>query len=458
MAGRNNALVITTLCIAFSALSCAGPNKLAQQSEKEYSEGNLEKAYQKAARALRKEPENRRARAAMTQAASQLRDEREQEIRGMAAQDTVAAARRCLAMESFRAELLEYRVILPPHPEFDRDEAMIRSAAAGETYRDAEEALESGAPKHAYDVFKEAEEFQPHFRDVSRRIAQAYDEALPRVAFLPFVNETDLPALSKGFSDRAYAEIAHRISNSGFRFTELTSRERVYGAIPLSMVDHISARQAARLGRDLGVDRVILGRFFSLRTRTNVGAFPQVVFHKTTEKDQNGATRERYAERTMIILTRDRDLTVGYEYSIVDVRDGSTVAGNSGTLHAAAHAILASATFGGGDDPDDYVLLAPDLEKADPDRAKRVRSEWQDHCGDWTLRDVIARSRKEKAQGYESRYQDDWVLRSNGVAVFLGELPSESELVKYAYGQVWEPLTRTLHDLDQAEPGAPATP
>jgi hypothetical protein len=86
-----------------------------------------------------------------------------------------------------------------------------------------------------------------------------------------------------------------------------------------------------------------------------------------------------------------------------------------------------------------------------------VRSEWQDRCGDWKLSEVIARSRREN-RGYESRYQDDWVLRSNGVAVFLGELPSEAELVKYAYGQVWEPLTQTLHDLDQAEPKAFARP
>src|SRR5205085_12702682 len=138
-----------------------------------------------AARALRKEPENRRARMAMTQAASQLRDERETEIRGMAAQDTIAAARRALAMDSFRAELLEYRVVLPPHPDFDRDERSIRAGAAGQTYRRAVDDLEAGAPKRAYDGFQQAQEYQPHYRDVASRLTQAYDEALPRVAFLP---------------------------------------------------------------------------------------------------------------------------------------------------------------------------------------------------------------------------------------------------------------------------------
>ena len=449
-------LVVGVLVLAFSALSCAGPEKLTKQSEKAYSEGNLEKAYQKAARALRKEPTNRGARAAMTQAAAQLMNEREAEIRGMAARDTVAAAKRSLDLDSFRAELMGYRVILPPDPDFDRDEAMIRAGAARITYEEAVDALESGAPKRAYDGFQLAQEFHPHYRDVTRRIDQAYDEALPRVAFLPFANETDLPELSREFTDRAYGEIAHRIVHDGYRFTALAPMDRVYQSIPMSAANHIGTRKAARIGRDLGVDRVITGRFFNLRTKTNLTAFPQTVFYKTSEKDEKGFSRDRYVERTIIVVSRDRDLTVGFEYSIVDVQDGEGIAGNSGSIHAAAHAVLASAAIGGGD-PDDFYLMSPDLEKQDPDRAKRVRSEWQDRCGDWKLSEIIARSRREN-KGYESRYTKDWVLNSNNVAIFLGDLPSESELVQYAYGQVWEPLARTLKDVDQAEPKAFSRP
>src|SRR5436853_683732 len=329
--GLKTRLLIGLVVSALSVVSCAGSNKLAQQSEKAYGEGNLEKAYQKAARALRKEPENRRARAAMTQAAARLLDERETEIRGMAARDTLAAARRSLALDSFRAELIEYRIILPPDPAFDRDEAAIREGAARGVYLEAVNDLESGAPKRAYDGFQLAQEFRPHYHDVSKRIEEAYDEALPRVAFLPFANETDLPELSKEFSDRAYSEIARRIANHGFRFTELTPRERVYQHVPLEAMDHLGARKAARIGRDLGVDRVIVGRFYSLRTKTNLGAFPQPIFYKSVEKHENGQTRERYTERAMIVLTRNRDLTVAYEYSIVDVSDGSAIAGNAGT-------------------------------------------------------------------------------------------------------------------------------
>jgi hypothetical protein len=443
-------LLLGVLVAGTLALSCAGSSKLAQQSDKAYSQGELGKAYQKAARALRKDPENQQARAAMTRVATRLVEERVAEIRGLAARDTVAAANRSLELDKFRDELAGYRIVLPPDPAFDRDDAAIRRGAAGIVYAQAVEDLGAGAPKRAYDEFQTAQQFQPRYRDVAHRIQQAYEETQPRVAFFPFANETDLGALSKGFADRAYAELSRRIASSDFRFTELIPSERVYEALPVAMLDRVSPREAARIGRDLGVDRVIVGRFYGLRTHTNVGAFTQTVYHKTADKDDKGAERERYSEGTMVVVTRDRELSVGYEYSIVNVEDGTAITGNSGTLHAFAHSILASTPVSGDDK--DYCLLPPDLRTKDPERAKRVDSDWQDHCGDWSLGDLLARSRSDRGSGYASRYGDGWVLKANGRAFFLGELPPEGELAKLAFGQVWEPLTQTLADLDRAEP------
>lgn len=448
--GFKSRLFVGLFIASSLAVSCAGPNKLAQQSEKAYGQGELEKAYQKAAHALRKDPENQRARAAMTQVSTRLMDERMAEIRGLAARDTVQAAKRSLTLDRFRDELASYHIVLPPDAGFDRDEAAIRLGAAGIVYAQAVEDLEGGAPKRAYDEFQGAQEFAPRYRDVARRIREAYDDALPRVAFFPFANETDLGALSKGFADHAYAELLRRTQSSDFRFTELVPRERVYQAVPIALLDRVRPRQAARIGRDLGVDRVIVGRFYGMRTNTNTGTFTQTVYRKTADKDSSGATRERYVERTIDVLTRDRDLSVGYEYSVVNVQDGAVVTGNSGTLHASAHAVYTLSPVGG--DHDEYCLMPPDMRSQDPERAKRIEAEWGDRCGDWKLSDLIARSRKERSRGYESRYQNDWVLQSDKRAVFLGDVPSEEELVELAFGQVWEPLTRTLRELDRSEP------
>ena len=453
--GIRSGLFVALLISCSLALSCAGPNKLAQQSEKAYGKGEVEKAYQKAARALRKEPDNRRARAAMTQAATRLMDEREAEIRGLAVRDTVAGARRSVALDAFRTELTEYRIVLPADPDFDRDEAAIRLAAAGIEYRQGVDDLEAGSPKRAFDEFHLAQAFQPRYRDVARRIEQAYDEALPHVALFPFANETDLGALSKGFADRVYMELSRRTSSPDFRFTDLIPRERVYPAVPIAFFDHVSRREAARIGRDLGADRVVVGRFYGLRTNTNTGNFTQTVYRKTEDKDEAGKSRERYVEHTIDVLTRDREITVGYEYQVVNVEDGSSIVGNSGTLRAAAHAVYTSSPVDG--DEDDYCLVPPDVRKADSDRAKRIDSQWEDRCGNWKLTDLIAGSRKERSRSrnesrYESRYDDDFILLSSGRAVFLGDVPPEGELVKMAFGQVWEPLTRTLRDLDRTEP------
>ncbi|HEY2923574.1 MAG TPA: hypothetical protein VGJ98_01250 [Candidatus Eisenbacteria bacterium] len=451
--GFPSRLLVVLAVTASFALSCAGPNKLAEQSEKAYGKGELEKAYQKAARALRKEPENRRARAAMTQVAARLMDEREAEIRGLAIRDTVAAAKRSLALDSFRGELTEYRIVLPADPEFDRDEAQIRLAAADIEYREGLDDLEHDAPKRAYGAFQMTQAFHPRYQDVDEKLQQALDEALPRVALLPFANETDLAALSKGFADRAHLELGRRIQTQGFRFTALLPRERVYEIVPVASFDRMSRREAARIGRALGADRVIVGRFYGMRSNTNTGTFTQTVFQKYADKDEKGFSRDRYREHTIDILTRDRELSVSYEYQVIDVEGGSSIVGNSGTLRAAAHAIYTSSPVGGDDD--DYCLVSPELGKSDPDRAKRIESEWKERCGDWKLTELIDRSRKERSRSrlrYESRYQDDWTLRSDARAVFLGDVPPEGELVKMAFGQVWEPMARTLKEVDQTEP------
>ncbi|HEY3156484.1 MAG TPA: hypothetical protein VGK76_07690 [Candidatus Eisenbacteria bacterium] len=444
-------LLAAPVMAASVALSCAGPNKLAQQSEKAYGQGEVEKAYQKAARALRKDPENRRALTAMSRAAEKIMEERMAEIRGLAALDTVAAAKRSLNLDSFRQELVGYRVILAPDSSFDRDEAAIRHGAAGIEYRRALDGLDGGYPKRAYDELLLVRALEPDYRDVGHRIEQAYEEARPRVALLPFANQTDLATLSKGFADRAYTELMRRTGAPEFRFTDLVPRERVYDAVPVSMLERIDRREAARFGRKLGVDRVIVGRFYGMRSSANSGNYTQTIFRKTVDKDEKGATRERYVEHTIDILTRDREISVGFEYQVLGVDEGALVGAFNGTMKASAHAIFSSSPVAG--DCDDYCLVPPDMKRSDPDRAKRIETDWEDRCGGWKLVELLEHARREKGRsGYGSRYEDASTIGADGRAFFPGELPSEGELASLAFGQVWEPLVRTLRDLDRCEP------
>src|SRR5262245_34853323 len=56
--------LLSALLAAIVAAGCAGPNKLAEKSQRELSEGDVWKAWQLATRALDREPMNPRARAA----------------------------------------------------------------------------------------------------------------------------------------------------------------------------------------------------------------------------------------------------------------------------------------------------------------------------------------------------------------------------------------------------------
>lgn len=443
--------LVAPVLVACLALSCAGPNKLAQQSEKAFQSGEVDKAYQKAAKALRKDPNNARARSAMTQAAERIMEDRKAEIRRLAVGDTVAAAKTSLALEPFRRELSDYRVTLPPDPAFEREESTIRLGAAAIEYRLGRADLDAGFPKRAYYEFQQARLFEPGHRDVDRRIREAYDEALPRVALLPFANQTDLPVLSKEFADQTYRELTRRIGAPSFQFTEIMPRERVYDTVPVSLLERVNRKEAARLGRELGADRVIVGRFYGHRSSTDTGNFSQTVFRKVVDKDEKGATRERFLELTFDLLSRNRELSVGYEYQVIDVADGSSVDGGSGTMAASAHVIFTSAQVTG--DIGDYHLVSPDLKKSDPDRAKRVETDWGERCGDWKLPDLLEHARKERTRAsYEPRFRDEFKISSASRPVFLGDVPPEGDLAQLAFGQVWEPLLRTLRHVDQNEP------
>jgi len=439
------------------AASCAGPNKLAQQSEKAYRSGDVEKAYDKAAKAVRKDPENVKARAALTQAAARLYDIRKSEIHALAASDTVAAADRLEALDRFRDEVSGYRIPLPPDSAFAREERAIRSGAAGIEYAAGRDDLENGRPKRAYDEFTRAHSYDASYRDLDRRIEQAYDEARPRVALVPFANQTDLAVLSKEFSDRAYQEVAWRVTREGFRFTAMLPREEVYAVVPVSLLDRMSRREAVRIARQLGADRVIVGRFFGVRSSTETGDFSETVYRRVADKDEKGAERVRYVPQTIEFVSRNRDLSVGYEYQILDVADGSAVRGNSGTMGTSAHILFTSAQVTG--DADDYCLAPPDLRKSDPDRAKRIDADWTERCGGWKLAEILERARKNKDRAsYHARYRDEFGPNRSERAVFLGDVPPEEDLARVSFGQVVEPLVRSLREVDREEPRGPAVP
>src|SRR5438477_10503629 len=146
-------LALPLICLLALA-SCAGPEKLSQQGDKELAQGNARKAYDKAKKALQKDPGNTHAAQLMTSAAKQLVEGRRKDILERASlSDTLLAGRRALELEAFRRELAGFQVTLPPDTSFEHHEHLIRRAAAATAYRDGQDALKSRRAREAYEDF-----------------------------------------------------------------------------------------------------------------------------------------------------------------------------------------------------------------------------------------------------------------------------------------------------------------
>ena len=440
------------LALALAFASCAGPNKLAQQSEEAFRNGETEKAYEKAARSLEKQPGNERGLRAMTAAATRMLDRRMEEIHNLAARDTVAAAWRVLDLEDFHQGLARYNVAMPVNAEFNAEARAIRSGAVDILYRRGRSDLDGGSPKKAYGEFESARRFDPDYKDVVRRLRQAYEEARPKVALFPFANDTDLRGLSIDLADQGFETLRHSVRPPEYRFTEMAERDRVYAVLPVLLLESVGRPEALRLGREIGADRVILGRVHGLRANTDTQTWHETLFHKVVEKDEKGVSAERYVEQHVDIVKRGREVLMRYEYQVLDVADDRIVFTVDDEVAAEAHAIYTSASVSG--DCADYCLVPPDLKRADAKRAGHVEDQWRERYGSWTVPELLQRSRAERERtgrksNYwsEPRHQD-----SRNRPVFVEDVPSERELALSGLEPLWKRLLSTLRELDATEP------
>ncbi len=438
------------LLLALFVTSCAGPAQLARMSERELRAGHLRKAYELARRGVDKDPASEPARRAMIAVATQLVDDWKRRILDVAGADTVAAARHGLELGDFRAELSRYRIEVPPDPGFADRERLIRDAAAGIEYRGGGEALAARRPKEAWARFLACAEFVAGYRDVQQRIRTAHDQAITRVAILPFANETDVPNLSKSLADAIYGQVARRLDGQDFEFTELVDRDEVYASMTVKELENLPRDGAFRIGNGVEADRIMVGRFHGMRASSTFQSFDHVIYHKVVERDTLGKTHERYMETRFAAVSRERVVTVHYDLEVLDTRTRAVIASCSEPLEAVAHVVWTD--FRADGDCDDYCLVPPDLKKSDPERASTVETRWKECCGDWKLPDLLERARQERRRAhYQSSYRGDFARDTRGHPVLLGELPSEDDLAYLALAETWRPVFATLRELDRKD-------
>jgi hypothetical protein len=427
-------------------LSCAAPSELVRRSEVSLQQGDAMKAFDWARRALDKEPGNAHARDAMTRAGRVLMEDAKARMLNLAEVDTIGAAKQSIELDAFRAQLNRYRVILPHDGAFEANEAQIRSGAAGAYYNMGARSLAGHRPRQAYREFTECQQFSPDYRDVAARMDRAYALAVTRVAILPFNNEVAISALSPQMMEETYSQVVRLNNIRSLPFTRLISPDQIYGKLTMADAVHMSRAAAIKVGRALGAQRIVIGRYYALRAETNNDTYHETIFHKVPGvKNAEGPTRDRFEEQRFEAVRRERTITVSFEFEVIDIDEETPLAHRGDDRSVVARTVYTR--FQPSGNCDDYCLVPPDAKAADPDRAKGVEGEWKEKFGSLTLPKFLDRAAKSSGRTrYESRFRGEFVHASD--PVYLDDLPPEGDLAFIALSDLWEPLAATLRDLD----------
>ena len=435
---------------AFVLLSCAGPAELAQQSNEALAKGDLRKAYDRALRAIEKDPLNAQARAAYTQASGYIADDYKARVRALAAVDSLGAADLVLEFRSFRNTVAQHGSSLAADDAYEDDEIRIVTAAAREYYRRGRAAMAERRPKQAWRDYGSCLSYVADYADAAKRQQDAWRAARTRVALLPFADGIQVRGLSQEIADQCATEVP-RQAGSSLSFTEFVSSGEVAGTITLAQASRMSAQDARAIGRKLGADCVVTGRFAGLRSSDDFEDLTLPVYRRVEHQDDKGVTTVSWDEASLRVVTREREVTVNWDFEVIDVRSGAVLAHHEAPANAAARIVWTD--FKPEGDIDQYTLLPPDVRKSDAARAKSVDSQWEEGVGSWKLPELLRKSRDERGR---SRWSKAYRREFHGVdsrrrPVWLGELPGEDDLAFIALEDAWRPVLEVLQELDAQE-------
>jgi len=427
----------TISILALLALSCASANRLAIEGDRELTSGNVQGAYDKARRALDKKPENAHAREVMTAAAAQLVDEWKTRIYRLAEVDTMAAAHSSLELRTFRGELSRYDIVVPEDSKFAENDRAIRLAAAGILYERGVASLRAGQPKHAWHDLQGVRDFDPGYRDSEALAREAFDAARTRVAILPFADQIGVPGLSQELLERISQTVGEGL-DSRYPFTELIDPEQVKTNVTIDQLSDLHRGSALRIARSLGADRVVFGRIYGLRSSTTSDHYQETMTHRITEKDADGHSVDRYEEVPFSAVTRERDVTVRYDFEVVDVRAKSSV--DKRTAELDAHARTVWTDFHADGDCGRYDL------------SPEAHERWKATFGGWSVANLLEHARSDRDRvRYQPRYRNEFLGDTRSHPVLLAELPSESELAFVALQPLGNLVLDLVRSLDPEE-------
>jgi hypothetical protein len=443
MTRRIGSLLLAAAIVA----GCAGPNKLAEKSQKELSQGDVWNAWRLATRALDREPMNPRAKAAAADAAAVISEDWQRKIRGHATVDSLRAAEQVLAFAEFRSNAVHYTTVEVP-ASWAAEERAIRVHAARHFYAEGKAARAAHRPKSAFASFHECERYVTPYKDAQALANATYEEAITRVAVLPFTSGgTGLSG--KEVSERWRDALAKQMAPPNYPFTRILGTEAIANRMTVSQLSGLSRDEALKLGRKSGAQRIVWGTIGPVRAETQLQIFRDRVARKIVEKDADGREVVRWVEVPMEVIARVRDVEVDVNVSVLTTHDGTQIAQDRSTRTTRARVLWTS--FAPEGDLGHYSLVSDAVRSQNPDRVKDIETRWKNVCGEGTTLQQVLVARRETRGG--GSWDNGTLARiAAGTAfVFLQELPPAQELAMAALSHGWQPLQRELARLDSMD-------
>jgi hypothetical protein len=442
----NSRLARWLVPLALLTLSCAGPAELARRGDAALAEGDPQRAFELAVKAIDREPGNARARATADAAARTIAGDWQRRIRGVAAADTLAAAEQVLELAAFRVRAARYAT-LEVDSAWAGDERDLRRAAARVHYQRGEADLEAARPKAAVAELADVERFVPGYADVARLVRRASDQAATRVAFLPLRGTSAKAELGRQVADAWRTAVARGLEERHARFTRVVPGGEVERVMTVAEMGRLSREDAVRIGRRVGARLVVWGMLGSTETDTRSDRFDDFVQRRVTERDDQQQEVVRWVDIPMDVVSRERTVRIEVEYEVIATDDEVAVARQDVRRSMTARTVWASRAPDG--DLDAFALVSDQVRQREPERANRVETRWKAVAGARTsVKDVLRGVRG--ARGHPA-YQRDLLPRFYPGAsgpVFLDDLPPADDLAYAALIHAWDPLLEDLVRMD----------
>ena len=427
-------------------IGCAGSSKLSQKSEEKLAGGDAWRAWQLATRALDKEPGNPRARTAATAAGASIAQDWQRKIRALAEVDSLNAADEVMKLAEFRVNAARYATI-PVGAGWPDEERALRQAAARTHYQRGREAADSGRPKRACNEFNEAERFVNGFRDTAKRADLAMNQALTRVAVLPFRSSTEDASFGTQVAQAWQDDLVENLAPPATQFTRILGGESLRRSMTLSDLEDLSRADAVRLGRKSGAERVVWGTVGSVKASTKLHLFRDTVVRRVTDKDAEGHEVTRWVDVPIEVVARVRDVTVGVDYEVISTSSGTSLVHRHVDRSTQARVVWTSSQIDG--DPSSYSLVSETVRASNPDRARDVESRWASVCGNATTLVQVLEARRQAP----ARNPRETLARfaAGAAFVFLDELPPAEDLALAVLSKGSAPLRDDLLHLDEVD-------